>query len=106
MGQNPDMAPYLLFIFDALAALCGNFLFMDADGPLVVAAMILLNIVENFLMSVKVVSLMSKSKRMASERKVRASERRVLARGVKDGRGARSEATERCDISALRSSLL
>eukprot|EP00518_Triparma_eleuthera_P009567 CAMPEP_0182485474 /NCGR_PEP_ID=MMETSP1319-20130603/45321_1 /TAXON_ID=172717 /ORGANISM="Bolidomonas pacifica, Strain RCC208" /LENGTH=443 /DNA_ID=CAMNT_0024687459 /DNA_START=101 /DNA_END=1429 /DNA_ORIENTATION=+ len=71
LGQNPDMAPYLLFIFDALAALCGNFLFMDADGPLVVAAIILLNVVENFLMSVKVVSLMSKSKRMASERKLR-----------------------------------
>jgi len=40
MGKNPDAAPFMLMTFDAVAAMCGNFLFLSASDVPSVFAMI------------------------------------------------------------------
>ncbi|GMI14760.1 hypothetical protein TrLO_g4327 [Triparma laevis f. longispina] len=67
MGNNPDAAPYLMFCFDAVAAMAGNFLFLSTSHWTVVFVMILVDMTENAIVGLRVVYLILKSRSIAPE---------------------------------------
>ena len=46
-GKSPEAAPFMLFALDAVAAMCGNFLFLSASEMSSVFTMISVDVVEN-----------------------------------------------------------
>lgn len=68
MGNNPDAAPYLMFCFDAVAAMAGNFLFLSTSDFSVVFVMVFLDVMENLVVGLRVVFLILKSRSIAPER--------------------------------------
>ncbi|GMH90978.1 hypothetical protein TrST_g6864 [Triparma strigata] len=67
MGSNPDAAPYLMFCFDAVAAMAGNFLFLSTSHWSVVFIMIAVDMTENLVIGLRVVYLVLKSRSIAPE---------------------------------------
>jgi hypothetical protein len=69
-GNNPDTAPYLMFCFDAVAAMAGNFLFLSSSDFSVVLVMIMMDMCENLLLGMRVVYLILKSRKLAPEERM------------------------------------
>ncbi len=67
MGNNPDAAPYLMFCFDAVAAMAGNFLFLSTNGVSIVFVMVALDVLENMAIALRVVFLVLKSRVIAPD---------------------------------------
>ncbi|GMH64434.1 hypothetical protein TrRE_jg11085 [Triparma retinervis] len=61
-GGNPDAAPFMLFFFDVISALCGNFLFISAADVGSVFSMISVDIVENLILACRVTFLIQRSR--------------------------------------------
>lgn len=70
LGKNPDAAPFVLFIFDAVAALSGNFLFMSALSIESVIVMITLDLIENFIIAGRITILLNQFLKFRREKKV------------------------------------
>jgi len=69
-GKNPDTAPYLMFCFDAVSAMAGNFLFLSTSSFWVVFVMIAMDVCENLMLGMRVVYFVFKSRRLAPEDRV------------------------------------
>ena len=54
-ANNPDLGPFMLFAFDALAAMSSSFLFLSAAEVDSVFAMISVDLVENLAMAINVI---------------------------------------------------
>jgi hypothetical protein len=54
-AKNPDIAPFVLFLFDVLAGLSGNFLFLSAAEPESVLSMIFVDVIENMSLAIRVI---------------------------------------------------
>ncbi|GMI43117.1 hypothetical protein TrCOL_g9071 [Triparma columacea] len=61
MGKNPDASPFMLMTFDAVAGMCGNFLFISATDVSSVFAMISVDIMENIFIALRVVGIVQSS---------------------------------------------
>ena len=58
LGENPDAGPFLLFVFDSVSALAGNFLFMSANSVSSVLTMISIDVIENLVLAIRVILFM------------------------------------------------
>jgi hypothetical protein len=67
-ANNPDTAPYLLFLFDALAGMSGNFLFLSASEPESVLSMIFVDVIENMSLAIQVIFLINAYQKAEEER--------------------------------------
>ena len=74
-GNNPDFGPLANFMFDAWAALCGNFLFVDAADASGVAVLVLLDVCENVMLTIRCVFLDQKFQKWRAETKAQAHNR-------------------------------
>jgi hypothetical protein len=88
-GKNPDAAPFILFIFDAVAAMCGNLLFLSASNVYSVFSMIAVDVIENISLAIRVILLVQKSHDIGLDRKFaqKEEEMRVVKeelRGLRD----------------------
>jgi hypothetical protein len=70
-GGNPDAAPYLLWSFDAVCAMCGNFLFISASNISSVFTMISVDVVENLFLALRLVFKIQRSRNATQERLTR-----------------------------------
>ena len=62
-ANNPDMAPFMLLGFDAIAGMSGNFLFLSASEPGSVLSMIFVDVIENMGIAIRVIFLIMHIKR-------------------------------------------
>ena len=89
-ANNPDMAPLVLFVFDALAGLSGNFLFLSASEPESVLSMIFVDVIENMSMAIRVIFLINayqkaeEERERAQEKQERAQEMEAIASTIKN----------------------
>ena len=68
-ANNPDMAPFVLFSFNALAGLSGNFLFLSVSEPESVLSMIFVDVIENMSMAIWVIFLINAYQKAEEGRK-------------------------------------
>ena len=57
--NSPDIAPFLLFRYDALAGMSGNFLFLSASEPESVLSMIFVDVIENMSLAIRAIFLIN-----------------------------------------------
>ncbi|GMI41159.1 hypothetical protein TrCOL_g2730 [Triparma columacea] len=70
-GGNPDAAPYMLWVFDAVCAMSGNFLFISASNISSVFTMISVDVVENLFLALRLVFKIQRSRNATQERLTR-----------------------------------
>jgi hypothetical protein len=66
-ANNPDIAPFILFTFDAFAGMSANFLFLSAAEADSVLAMISIDLLENMSMAIKVILLVNGHQKTVEE---------------------------------------
>jgi hypothetical protein len=77
LGNNPDIVPFVLFTFDAGAAMCGSLLFLSASEVDSVLAMISVDLCENMVLAIRVMFLIHEYDKIEGERKLTNLETKV-----------------------------
>jgi hypothetical protein len=77
LASNPDVVPFVLFSFDAVAAMCGSLLFLSASEVDSVLAMISVDLCENMVMAIRVMFHIHEYDKIEGERKLTDLESKV-----------------------------